>query len=121
MDSGWLQADTSLGTRSWESGFDRPGVYLSAQQVASRYHFRMLHRHLNHERLTPAAVDDIIRRGKLADWVELARALRSDRREQLARTVRTICDRGRADPEAPFQSFAFWTCYLDAHRNDRAA
>lgn len=38
----------------------------------------MLHRHLNHQRFTLAAIDDIISRGQWQDWVELRRAVLSD-------------------------------------------
>jgi len=76
----------------------------------------MQHRHLAHDRLTPAAIDDIIQCGKLADWARLARAVRSDPDGRLAQVVRDICCARRADPEAPAQSFAFWQIYLDAHR-----
>lgn len=31
----------------------------------------MLHRHLNHQRLTLAAIDDLIARGCRADWERL--------------------------------------------------
>lgn len=34
----------------------------------------MQHRHLNHQRFSLAAIDDIIARGKWADWVELRAA-----------------------------------------------
>ena len=34
----------------------------------------MLHRHLNHQQFTLAAIDDVIARGKQRDWGELRRA-----------------------------------------------
>ena len=34
----------------------------------------MLHRHLNHQRFTPAAIDNVIARGRWQDWAELRRA-----------------------------------------------
>jgi len=34
----------------------------------------MLHRHLNHQTFTLAAIDDVIDRGDKADWLELRRA-----------------------------------------------
>ena len=84
--------------------------------AAPDHYSRMQHRHLNHDQLTSAAIDDMIQRGKLADWVRLARALRSDTTGSLQDVVRQICTARQRDPEAPFQSFAFWACYLDAHR-----
>lgn len=38
----------------------------------------MLHRHLNHSNYTLAAIDDVIERGNLRDWAELARAVLGD-------------------------------------------
>lgn len=38
----------------------------------------MKHRHLNHERFTTAAVDDILERGTLADWLPLLREVAAD-------------------------------------------
>ena len=38
----------------------------------------MLHRHINHERFTLAAIDDVIARGRWNDWAELRRAVLSD-------------------------------------------
>ena len=38
----------------------------------------MLHRHLNHQRYTLAAIDDVIARGRRHDWIELRRAALSD-------------------------------------------
>ena len=58
----------------------------------------MLHRHLNHERLIPAANDDIIARGKRADWAELGRALKRD--PELRPIIRRIAETKIADPYA---------------------
>ena len=33
----------------------------------------MQHRHLNHQRYTLAAIDDVIARGRWADWADLRR------------------------------------------------
>lgn len=38
----------------------------------------MKHRHLTHEAFTLAAIDDVIARGKRADWAELRRAMLAD-------------------------------------------
>ena len=38
----------------------------------------MLHRHLDAPGYTLAAIDDVIERGKLDDWLDLAQALRDD-------------------------------------------
>ena len=67
----------------------------------------MKHRHLNHEDLTLAAIDDVIERGKRADWVALRRALVADP-EIRARVVR-VCERRIIDPYA--QRFQLWWHY----------
>ena len=70
----------------------------------------MLHRHLNHQDFTLAAVDDIIRRGGSRDWVLLRRAALRDA-AVLAR-VQRIC--GAADasqPEEGYQRVNFWRKY----------
>ena len=71
----------------------------------------MKHRHINHERFTPAAVDDIIARGGRRDWAELRDAALSDAlvmnralRVSLAHT---------ADPYA--QRYHFWKNYAEQH------
>jgi len=71
----------------------------------------MLHRHLTHERLTLAAIDDVIARGRWDDWAELRRAALADR--QVLEQVRRICLARVADPYA--QRYHFWLHYADAH------
>jgi len=67
----------------------------------------MQHRHLNHERLTPAAIDDIIARGGRQDWAELGRALKSD--AAIRDMVRRVVQPKIADPYA--QRYHFWKLY----------
>uniref|UniRef100_E6QPG3 Uncharacterized protein n=1 Tax=mine drainage metagenome TaxID=410659 RepID=E6QPG3_9ZZZZ len=38
----------------------------------------MQHRHLNHQDLTLAAIDDVISRGKMGDWEDLRAAIIKD-------------------------------------------
>jgi hypothetical protein len=71
----------------------------------------MLHRHLNHEELTLAAIDDVIARGKRADWIELRRAALSNR-SVLDRIVR-VCRAHVHDPYA--QRYHFWKHYAEQH------
>ena len=52
----------------------------------------MQHRHLNHQRYTPAAIDDVIARGRWADWADLRRAIRAD--VPLLERIERVC-RGR--------------------------
>jgi hypothetical protein len=71
----------------------------------------MVHRHLNHERLTPAAIDDIISRGKMADWKELRAAALADR--AVLERIAGICRAYIADPYA--QRHHFWMHYANKH------
>lgn len=72
----------------------------------------MRHRHLNHQRLTLAAIDDVIQRGKWQDWVDLRRAVLSDR--ALLEKVARVCRPYLYDPYA--QRHLFWMHYAEAHR-----
>jgi hypothetical protein len=56
----------------------------------------MLHRHLTHEPLTLAAIDDVIARGRWDDWAELRRAALADR--HVLEQIRRICLARVADP-----------------------
>ena len=72
----------------------------------------MEHRHLNHERFTLAAIDDVISRGKMQDWFALRRAARAEPevREDIAR----VCRAHVADPYA--QRYWFWLHYVQERR-----
>lgn len=69
----------------------------------------MLHRHLNHESFTLAAVDNVIARGKRRDWAELRRAALLDR--SLAEKVLRVCRAHVSDPYA--QRYHFWKQYAE--------
>ncbi len=69
----------------------------------------MLHRHLNHQGYTLAAIDDVIARGKRADWAELRSALLAD--PALAGRILTVCRPQIADPYA--QRYHFWKIYVE--------
>jgi len=71
----------------------------------------MVHRHLNHQRLTMAAIDDIIGRGKRRDWAELRRAALADR-GVMEKTLRVSLAH-TADPYA--QRYHFWKHYAEQH------
>ncbi len=71
----------------------------------------MLHRHLNHQRLTLAAIDDVISRGRWQDWVELRRAAIRDR--ALLENVQRVCRPYLGDPYA--QRYHFWMHYAEEH------
>lgn len=72
----------------------------------------MLHRHLNHQRFTLAAIDDMISRGRWSDWAELRRASLADR--SLLDKVEQVCRARTSDPYA--QRHHFWMRYAEAHR-----
>ncbi len=69
----------------------------------------MLHRHLNHQRFTLAAIDDIIARGSALDWRELRAELVRDR--SLLEKVRRICGAHIRDPYA--QRYHLWMHYAE--------
>ena len=72
----------------------------------------MLHRHLNHQRFTLAAIDDVILRGRWGDWAELRQAVLVDR--SLLEKVERICRPHASDPYA--QRHHFWMHYAQEHR-----
>jgi hypothetical protein len=76
-----------------------------------RYHPVVLHRHLTHREFTLAAIDDVIARGKRADWAELRRAVLADP-AVLEKTLR-VCQARVADPYA--QRYHFWKQYAERH------
>jgi len=71
----------------------------------------MLHRHLNHQGFTLAAIDDVIARGQLQDWIELRKALKDD--NSLFDKVSHICRARVSDPYA--QRYHFWLHYVEEH------
>jgi hypothetical protein len=71
----------------------------------------MEHRHLNHNELTLAAIDDIVSRGKLADWEYLRDAVRDD--PGLLKKLLRICLAHTADPYS--QRYHFWLHYAEKH------
>lgn len=71
----------------------------------------MKHRHLTHEGFTLAAIDDIIARGRLQDWLELRRASLSDR--TVLERVHRLCRTRISDPYA--QRYHLWMHYAARH------
>lgn len=70
----------------------------------------MEHRHLTHNELTLAAIDDIIERGTRSAWAELGVAVEND--PAVRRRILSIADtRIEADPSN--QRFAFWKYYVE--------
>ncbi len=72
----------------------------------------MLHRHINHQRFTLAAIDDVILRGRWQDWADLRRALLED--PALLDKVERVCLPHASDPYA--QRHQFWMHYVEEHR-----
>ncbi len=71
----------------------------------------MLHRHLTHQQLTLAAIDDIIARGKRQDWAELRKAALTDR--TVLEKILRVCQAHIADPYA--QRYHFWKAYAERY------
>jgi hypothetical protein len=68
----------------------------------------MLHRHLNHERFSLSAIDDVIARGKRGDWEDLREAVLVD--PPLLESIRRVCLQHVHDPYA--QRYHFWLRYV---------
>jgi hypothetical protein len=64
----------------------------------------MIHRHLNHQELTLAAIDDVIARGKRRDWEELRLAILDN--PVFLEKIRRVCRAHVSDPRA--QRYHFW-------------
>ena len=71
----------------------------------------MIHRHLNHQRYTPAAIDDIIQRGNLADWRDFHHAIQQD--SALFDIIKRVCNAYVSDPYA--QRHHYWMNYAKAY------
>lgn len=71
----------------------------------------MLHRHLTHQQLTLAAIDDVIARGKPRDWAELRTAALADR--TILEKILRVCEAHVADPYA--QRYHFWKQYAERY------
>ena len=67
----------------------------------------MRHRHLNHSRLTLAAIDDIIARGQWHHWADLRGAARRD--PSVLERIERVCAGHVGDPLA--QRHHFWMRY----------
>jgi hypothetical protein len=68
----------------------------------------MTHRHLNHQKYTLAAIDDIIARGRRPDWEVLRKALLAD--PSLAAKIKRVCQPHLNDAYA--QRYHFWNHYV---------
>jgi hypothetical protein len=76
----------------------------------------MLHRHLSHDGLTLAAIDDVIARGRRADWERLREALLAD--ASVSEKIRQVCQARIQDPHA--QRHHFWMNYVNERLEQEA-
>ena len=53
----------------------------------------MKHRHLTHEAFTTAAIEDVLARGRMTDWVPLIMAIEADPFGEVAEKTRNLCER----------------------------
>jgi hypothetical protein len=53
----------------------------------------MKHRHLTHQQFTTAAIEDILARGRMPDWVPLITAIRADSYGDIAEKTLKLCQR----------------------------
>lgn len=70
----------------------------------------MEHRHLNHQRFSLAAIDDVISRGRRQDWAALRQGMLDD--TALMEKIRQVCQAKIVDPYA--QRYHFWMNYVDS-------
>jgi len=70
----------------------------------------MRHRHIETNEYTLAAIDDVIERGLLRDWLELRDAVRSS--GTVASHVRQICEHQKVRSDFPSR-YIFWSNFLD--------
>ncbi|MEI7730918.1 MAG: hypothetical protein WCO56_15190 [Verrucomicrobiota bacterium] len=71
----------------------------------------MVHRHLNHQELSLAAIDDVIARGKRKDWEELRLAILA--KPAVLEKIQKVCRAHIGDPYA--QRYHFWMHYAATH------
>lgn len=71
----------------------------------------VIHRHLNHQELSLAAIDDVIARGKRKDWEELRLAVLAH--PAVLEKIQQVCHAHMAEPRA--QRYHFWMHYAAEH------
>jgi hypothetical protein len=70
----------------------------------------MRHRHITASEYTLTAIDDVIERGLLRDWLELREAACSS--EAVADDVRQVCEHQKSCSDFPSR-YIFWINFLD--------
>jgi hypothetical protein len=76
----------------------------------------MLHRHLTHQRLTLAALDDLLENGTLGDWQPVLARVRRDPNGPVASRIAQLLD--SRDYE---ETGALWRAFLDDARSRASA
>jgi hypothetical protein len=71
----------------------------------------MIHRHLHHQELSLAAIDDVISRGKRKDWEDLRLAILAN--PAFLEKIQQVGRVHIADPRA--QRYHFWMHYAEEH------
>ena len=67
------------------------GSNTAAHQIAGTK--GMKHRHLTHEPFTAAAIEDVLARGRMTDWVPLIITIQADPYGDVAEKTRALCER----------------------------
>jgi hypothetical protein len=80
---------------------------INARRMAASFGTGMPHRHLNHGRLTLAAIDDVIDRGQRESWASLLAAV--DVSPEVRSRVLRVCAARLSDDFA--QRYHFWNNY----------
>jgi hypothetical protein len=80
---------------------------INARRAAASFGTGMRHRHLNHSRLTLAAIDDVIDRGQRESWASLLAAV--DASPEIRSRVLRVCAARVSDDFA--QRYHFWNNY----------
>jgi hypothetical protein len=80
---------------------------INARRMAASFGTGMRHRHLNHGRLTLAAIDDVIDRGQREPWASLLAAV--DASPEVRSRVLRVCATRVSDDYA--QRYHFWNNY----------
>jgi hypothetical protein len=78
----------------------------------------MRHRHIETNEYTLTAIDDVIERGLLRDWLELRNAIRSS--VVIADSVKRVCEHQKSCPDFPSR-YIFWSNFLDSLKTRRRA
>jgi len=99
LEASGVTTDEIRETLQTGAGRTRPRRAHAAESVAPAPS-PMRHRHLSGARLDRAAIDDILDRGGLPQWLELLRRARADRTGALARAIREVAEARRAQKHA---------------------